>query len=155
MIYVGSTQAAWVEDRIGPGLFVQMIGGAILTIAVAMAAISVRLRPHPGRLEETASEAAGPFVGRRSTTWLARELTPQLALLGAVLAFALVAPIAGLVLATAMAGGLAGFAAGPRTVWEISHAACLATAMSTTIGLTILPEAIQLWPNWPASGDLG
>ena len=131
-------QPAWLGGHVGPGLMAQLVSQAVLGLGVVWTVIGARggVTPAPSRGCESGS---GPPAGG------VRHSAP--ALLGAVLAFALALPVAGLVLAAGLAGGLAAWGAGERTPRALAATVLGLMALVAAVGVTLLPPTAPLWPE--------
>ena len=130
-------QPAWLGGHVGPGLMAQLLAMGVIGLGATWAVFCAR-RPDP----ETASagcggEAEPPAPGLRHSA---------LALLGAVLAFALSLPLIGLVLAAGLAAGLAAWGAGERTARALALTVAGLMALVGLVGVLLLPPTAPLWP---------
>lgn len=129
VLAVGLSQPAWMGARIGPGLMMQGAGFGIVALAGLWLAPGWR----PARGEPQGGLGAAPLGGPL--------------LLGSVLAFALLMPVTGLVIAATAAAALAGLGAGERSPLALAVTALSLGALTAAIGLTLLPPTAPLWPG--------
>ena len=141
LLTLAHTQPAWVDGRIGPGLFAQWLSLGVIGLSLIWGAVSlteVWLPSHrPGAAEPSGSVRFRARAG------------PGLALLTAVCLFALLLPLAGLVVACAVTGAVAGWGAGDRSPGALGLSALLSGTIAAGIGLTLLPPTTMVWPWGP------
>ena len=135
------TQPAWIDDRIGPGLFAQWLSKGVVGLALVWAVVSLLNPARRHRAGDPIEPTARPGAGAR--------IGPGLALLLAVLLFILLMPITGLVGACTATAVAAGWGAGDRHWRALAASALLAAASALTLGLTLLPPTTRLWPWGP------
>lgn len=129
VVATGLSQPAWIGARVGPGLMMQGAGLGI----IALAGLWLALRWGRAADAPQASAVAAPLGG--------------VLLLGSVLAFALLLPVTGLVIAATVAAALAGLGAGERSPLALLVTALSLGALTAAIGLTLLPPTAPLWPG--------
>jgi hypothetical protein len=128
LLMVAHSQPAWVDGRIGPGLFAQWLAAGVTVLGLAMTGVAF-LAPGGSRL---------PI----SHTNLATGLT----VLAGVALFAGFARETGLVAGCAIAAALTGWAAGERTFATVARAGAIGAGAALAIGLSLLPSGAPLWP---------
>ncbi|WP_162906605.1 tripartite tricarboxylate transporter TctB family protein [Algihabitans albus] len=142
---LAQTQPAWIGPgpgtRIGPGLFAQWLSLGVVGLSMLWAAIALAglRRPRHTEATDATTEASGEVRLRGG-------IGPGLALLAAVCLFALLLPVAGLIVACASAAAVAGWGAGDRDLRALGLSALLGAAVAAGIGLTLLPPTTRLWP---------
>lgn len=137
---LAETQPAWIGDRIGPGLFAQWLSLGIVGLSMVWAVVSLVELWLPPRRGETEPTGGLRLRGRAG---------PGLALLTAVCLFALLLPVAGMIAACAVTAAVAGWGAGDRSLGALGLSALLGAAVAASVGLTLLPPTIRLWPWSP------
>jgi hypothetical protein len=135
MLLLGRGQPAWLGEDVGPGLMAQLLGKAVFALGILWT-LSCVLRPRSVRLAgcnpAAVADGAQPWGG--------------LALLGAVLLFALTLPALGLVVSASLAAALAAIGAGERRASAMIVTVALLAALTAGIGLVLLPPTAMLWP---------
>ena len=132
MVGLAYTQPAWLGARIGPGLFAQWLSKGVVALSVLWG-IVILATYRAGGAE--APQPDGP-----------RPLVPGFALLAAVMVFAVLLPVAGLIVACAVAAALASWGTGDRSIRALALSALAAGFATLALGLTLLPPATRLWP---------
>ncbi|MEM6973153.1 MAG: tripartite tricarboxylate transporter TctB family protein [Pseudomonadota bacterium] len=130
------TQPAWLDDRIGPGLFARWLSAGVIALSTTWFAVALMRRdpadsdadPLPSRAEPRPSPRAGA------------------GLLGGVAAFALTMPMLGLVAASALAALVASWGAGDRGLGALTLSGLAGGAAALAVGLSLLPPGARLWP---------
>ncbi len=135
MLLLAYTQPAWIDGRVGPGLFAQWLSKGVVALSLLWAALAA-LGPPGGRSEGESAPSSRP-------------LGPGLALLSGVLVFILMLPLTGLVAACVATALITGWGAGDRHWRALALSGLFAGAATLAIGLTLLPPATRLWP-WAA-----
>ncbi|WP_422368106.1 tripartite tricarboxylate transporter TctB family protein [Pelagibius sp.] len=135
MMLLAYTQPAWIDGRVGPGLFAQWLSKGVVALSLLWAVL-VALNPAAGR-------------GEGELTPSSKPLGPGLALLGGVLVFVLLLPFTGLVVACTATALITGWGAGDRHWRALALSGLFAGAATLAVGLTLLPPATRLWP-WAA-----
>lgn len=135
MMLLAYTQPAWIDGRVGPGLFAQWLSKGVVALSLMWAALAA-LNPAAGR-------------GEAELTSSSKPLGPGLALLGGVLVFVLLLPFTGLVVACTATALITGWGAGDRHWRALALSGLFAGAATIAVGLTLLPPATRLWP-WAA-----
>lgn len=130
-------QPAWLGGHVGPGLMAQLVSHAVLGLGVAWTMISARDRVTPTPSRGCGGDSGPSMHGLRHSA---------LALLGAVLTFALALPFVGLVLAAGLAAGLAAWGAGERTPRALAVTVLGLMALVVLVGVALLPPTAPLWP---------
>ena len=140
LLTMAHTQPAWLDGRIGPGLFAQWLSMGVIGLSLAWALVSLidLWRPFRRAADDPADRVR--FRGHAG---------PGIALLTSVCLFALLLPLAGLAAACAVTGGVAGWGAGDRSPWALGLSALLCGMIAAGIGLTLLPPTTQIWPWSP------
>ncbi len=139
LLVLGHTQPAWLDGRVGPGLFAQWLSKGVIGLSMIWAIVSlIEVRRPPSR-------PAGPADSVRFRGPLGHGIM----LLAAVSLFAVLLPLMGLVTACAVAGGVAGWAAGDRSPRALAFSAVICGTIAAGIGLTLLPPTTQIWPWGP------
>ena len=131
LLLMAQSQPAWLDGRIGPGLFARWLSGAVIAMSLIWLAAAIFGRD---RAVAAANRPNGPSA------------VPGLALLGGVVAFALALPSAGLAIACAVSAGIVGLGAGNRRPGEILFSLLIGAAIALGLGLTLLPPGTRLWP---------
>jgi hypothetical protein len=132
MLWVARGQPAWVGANVGPGLMAQLLSKVVIGIG-SLWALWRALRPEQHSSEGCGAEtSAQPWSG--------------LALLGAVLSFALTLPMLGLVISATLAAALAALGAGERGPVALGLTVAGLAALIAIIGVTLLPPTTPLWP---------
>lgn len=124
-------QPARLGGAIGPGFMARGLAVGIVLLALLWGAVIV----WRGRDADVVPPA-------RTAQWAAGP-----ALLGGVLAFALLVPVAGLVAGAGLAAGFAAFATGERRAGALAATALLLAGLAAAIGLLLLPPTAPLWPG--------
>lgn len=135
MMLLAYTQPAWIDGRVGPGLFAQWLSKGVVVLSLLWAALAA--------LSLTAGDSEG------EPTPSSKPLGPGLALLGGVLVFVLLLPFTGLVVACTATALVTGWGAGDRHWRALALSGFFAGAATLGVGLTLLPPATRLWP-WAA-----
>lgn len=135
MMLLAYTQPAWIDGRVGPGLFAQWLSKGVVVLSLLWAGLA----------------ALGSAVGQseREPAPASKPLGPGLALLSGVLVFVLLLPFTGLVVACTATALITGWGAGDRQWRALALSGLCAAAATLAIGLTLLPPATRLWP-WAA-----
>lgn len=141
MLFMAYTQPAWIDNRIGPGLFAHWLAKGIIILSVIWAALSAIRAP---RRRDYALSATATNSSTARPSW-----TPGLSLLSAVAAFIFLMPGAGMVIACAITASIAGWGAGDRRWYALAITAAIAGMIAYAIGVTLLPPTIRLWPWSP------
>ena len=126
---------AFVGSRIGPGLFARIFAAGVIGLSLVWLAGTIFVRGQHGEDEQAVAQRL--------------PLTPAVALLGAVILFIVLRPLAGLVLTCALAGLSASWGAGERTVLALAASTVVAGGIALIIAALLLPEATPLWPWSP------
>ncbi|MEM8571501.1 MAG: tripartite tricarboxylate transporter TctB family protein [Pseudomonadota bacterium] len=132
MFMLARTQPAWLDERIGPGLFARWLSLSVVAMSLIWAIVDFRSEDG---LEPAQSRAARP------------PLSMGLGLLAGVGLFALALPPLGLVIACALTAGVVGWAAGDRSPVGVGLAAATGGACALAVGLGLLPPGTLLWPQ--------
>ncbi|MEM6462325.1 MAG: tripartite tricarboxylate transporter TctB family protein [Pseudomonadota bacterium] len=133
MLMLALTQPAWIEGRIGPGLFARWLSVAVMGMSLvwlAVATIQDRLRP-PAIAAETGYGQWRAGAG----------------LLAAVATFAFSLPFLGLVISCALTACVASWGSEERTVGAFALSAGAGAMAALLLGLTLLPPGTRLWPS--------
>lgn len=139
ILFMAYTQPAWIDDRIGPGLFAHWLAKGIIILSIVWTALSA-MRARRWRDDEAPSHS----LGATRPSW-----APGLSLLSAVAAFILLMPSAGMVIACAITASIAGWGAGDRRWYALAITAAAAGIIAFSIGATLLPPTTRLWPWSP------
>lgn len=135
MLLLARGQPAWLGENVGPGLMAQLLGKAVVVLGILWALWCV-LRPDQ-RCAAGCAKAENPQGA---------QTMAGPALLSAVLLFALTLPALGLVVSASLAAAVAALGAGERRASALSVTVALAAALTTGIGLSLLPPTAPLWP---------
>lgn len=135
MLLLAYTQPAWIDGRVGPGLFAQWLSKGVVALSLLWAALAA-LGVAAGRSEADSEPSSKP-------------LGPGLALLSGVLVFVLLLPLTGLIIACVATALITGWGAGDRHWRALALSGLFAGVATLAIGLTLLPPATRLWP-WAA-----
>lgn len=137
LFVLARSQPLWLGQSVGPGLFAHALALGVAALGLAHAA-ACALVPRPAVPAGCGSDHAG---GAAPDGWLAGPV-----LLGAVLAFALLVPVLGLVMAAGLAAGLAARAAGERRAGPLAITVAGLMGLVAAVGLLLLPPTAPLWP---------
>ena len=132
MFALALTQPAWLDGRIGPGLFARWLSAAVVGMSFIWLATAVLQKRPRG---DAKTEPVG---------W--RALRHGVGLLAGVAFFALALPLTGLVAACALTALVVSWGAGDRG-WQaylISGLSGIGVALA--LGFTLLPPGTRLWP---------
>jgi hypothetical protein len=135
MLVLAQGQPAWVGGNVGPGLMAQILGYGVIVLGAAWALISAfdeRKGTAPATCGHGLSTAGYRYSGP--------------VLLGAVLAFAMALPVAGLVLSAGLASALAAWGAGERKLRAMAATVVGLMTLVAVIGSVLLPPTAPLWP---------
>jgi hypothetical protein len=135
MLALAQGQPAWVGGHIGPGLMAQLLGAGVTGLGAVWAMISAFGKEKAMASAECAHDQGPPGHGHSGP-----------ALLGAVLAFALVLPVVGLVLSAGLAAAFAAWGAGERAPRAMAATVLGLMALVAVIGAVLLPPTAPLWP---------
>jgi hypothetical protein len=138
LLVLARSQPLWLGQSVGPGLFAHALALGVAVLGLAHAA-ACAFFPRPSGPAGCGSDHAG---GAAPAGWLAGP-----ALLGAVLAFALLVPVLGLVMAAGVAAGLAARAAGERRARPLATTVAGLMGLVAVVGLLLLPSTAPLWPQ--------
>lgn len=141
-LVLAKTQPAWVDGRIGPGLFAQLLSTSVIGLSIVWAAL-VTFELYLFRRGRT------PAADTPQPARLDGKIVPGLTLLSSVLLFILTMPTTGLAVACALTAAVAGWGAGDRTIRAMLLSAVIAGALSATVGSTLLPPTTKVWPWSP------
>ena len=130
MFALALTQPAWLDGRIGPGLFARWLSGAVVAMSLiwSIAALLTPDRPEPLQSAET-------------------SVLSGLGLLLGVAGFALAMPITGMVIACGLTALVASWGAGERGLVAYGLSAAAGAGAALAVGLTLLPPSARLWPT--------
>lgn len=131
MFGLASTQPAWFDDRIGPGLFAQWLSASVVALSLIWF-VSAWLE---------GAETSG------SDNKTHPSAIPGLGLLAGVALFALSFPILGLVASCALTAMVVSWGAGDRGWIAATFAALSGAGVALALGLTLLPPGTDLWPT--------
>lgn len=134
VLWLALGQPAWVDGRVGPGLMAQLLGAGIIALG-GLWALWQAVQPQT---------ACATGCGTGQTAPAPRWSAP--ALLGAVLVFAVTVPALGIVLSASLAATLAALGAGERRGVALGVTVASLAALTTAIGLALLPPTAPLWP---------
>lgn len=137
MFAMGLTQPAWLDGRIGPGLFARWLSAAV--VAMSLVWLVVALMQRRSSAAKT-SAAHGPDARKLPS------LAPGLGLLAGVVLFALALPVAGLVVACALTAAVVSWGAGDRALPALLAMGLAGAGAALALGLTLLPPGTRLWP---------
>ncbi|MEM9781306.1 MAG: tripartite tricarboxylate transporter TctB family protein [Pseudomonadota bacterium] len=136
MMGLALTQPAWIDGRIGPGLFGRWLSAAVIAMAMVWFVAARHSSTAPARRPARSADAPPLFHG--------------IGLLAGVALFALALPMVGLVGASALAAFVVRWGSGTGEVareWRACGIAALAGAAATlALGWTLLPPGTRLWP---------
>ncbi|MEM1386389.1 MAG: tripartite tricarboxylate transporter TctB family protein [Pseudomonadota bacterium] len=132
MFALAKTQPAWLDQRIGPGLFAQWLSAAVMGMSLVWLVAAWA----EGTWRVTASRDADDSP----------SLLSGLGLLSGVAVFALAMPVAGMVIACALTALVVSLGAGERGWIALLLSAASGAGAALAIGLTLLPPGTRLWP---------
>lgn len=132
MFALALTQPAWLDGRIGPGLFARWLSAAVMVMSLIWF-VAALLQPDAA---EGAMRAA-----KESPSLLA-----GLGLLAGVAVFALAMPVTGMVAACALTAVVVSWGAGERGWVAYLFSAVSGAGAALAVGLTLLPPTARLWP---------
>lgn len=133
MLGLALTQPAWIEGRIGPGLFARWLSGAVVGTSLLWLVASLAQRRSAACARAAGLlEAPSPLAG--------------LGLLTGVALFALALPASGLVASCALTSLVVSWGAGERSWRALTSSALAGGAIALALGLTLLPPGTRLWP---------
>ncbi|MGP9806476.1 hypothetical protein [Paracoccus sp. NSM] len=130
-------QPAWLGGNVGPGLMAQLLSLGVLGLGLAWALLSARSPVTPTSSPGCGGDSGSPMPGLRHSA---------LALLGAVLTFAVSLPFVGLVFAGGLAAALAAWGAGERSPGALALTVLGLMALVAFVGVALLPPTAPLWP---------
>lgn len=140
MLVLAQDQPAWRGGHVGPGLMAQILGVGVIGLGGAWALICGLSRPP----DQTLISTAGCRIDSRT----AGLSFSGLALLGAVLVFALTLPVAGLVLSAGLSAAMSAWGAGERKAPALAATVFGLMALVAVIGEILLPPTAPLWPTF-------
>ncbi len=132
MLLLARGQPAWLGPNVGPGLLAQLLAKGVIAIGSLWAVWLALRTEHDG--------PKGCGTGATTQSW------SGLALLGAVLLFALALPVLGLVISAGLAAALAALGAGERGPVALGLTVAGLSGLTAIIGITFLPPTAPLWP---------
>ncbi|MEM9973932.1 MAG: tripartite tricarboxylate transporter TctB family protein [Pseudomonadota bacterium] len=132
MFALALTQPAWLDGRIGPGLFARWLSAAAIFMSVIWFVVAL--------LQHAPAHDAARVTGE------APSLLPGLGLLSGVVAFAIAMPVVGMVAACALTACVVSLGAGERGWTPNTLSALSGAGAALAVGLTLLPPGARLWP---------
>ena len=126
------TQPAWLDGRIGPGLFARWLSAAVVVMSMIWFVVV---------LFEARAAGQGHHAGAE-----APSLLPGLGLLAGVALFALTLPFTGLVAACGLTAVVVSWGAGERGWISYLISGLSGAGAALLLGLTLLPPGTRLWP---------
>ena len=132
MLLLSLTQPAWLDNRIGPGLFARWLSIAVMGMS-AVWLVSAILQSRTG--------SHTPLNRKKAPSW-----TCGVGLLLGVATFALTLPFAGLTASCALTALVASWGAGERSIGAFASSATAGALAALALGLTLLPPGTRLWP---------
>lgn len=137
MFAMGLTQPAWLDGRIGPGLFARWLSAAVVAMSLIWLVVALMQRR---------SSAAKTPAAHGSDARKLPSLAPGLGLLAGVVLFALALPVTGLVVACALTAVVVSWGAGDRALPALLAMGLAGAGAALALGLTLLPPGTRLWP---------
>lgn len=132
MFVLALTQPAWLDNRIGPGLFARWLSASVVFTSVIWCVAAL--------LQHDPAEDAARETGRLAS------IVPGFGLLAGVAAFALAMPVTGMVIACALTAFVVSLGAGERGWAGLLLSVLSGAGAALAIGLTLLPPGARLWP---------